>query len=114
PLDGGRCVLRQHNSTAVEPNPRTKSARRMEFPAMTGNPHDTEQASVQYDPGQHAVVIHHLAISDPSVVAEAQHWSTGQRGALCDEGEFTAADLRPFVSAAVIAGSAAIRSVGGV
>jgi prefoldin subunit 5 len=67
-----------------------------------------------YDRSQPAVLIHNLAIPDPTVVAESRRWSTGQRGAAVGAEDLAGIDLTPFVTQALVVGAHAISTAGGV
>jgi hypothetical protein len=71
------------------------------------------QPTACYDQTTSAVMITDLMITDPSVVAEAMHWSTGQRGAMCEPGSLTGVELSPFVGQALNIGVQAIAFAGG-
>lgn len=56
-----------------------------------------------------AVVIEHLELQDAEVVTEAKHWTTGVRGACCEEyEELAAADLSRFAREALSLGAKAL------
>lgn len=69
--------------------------------------------TAHFDPSGPAVVVDHLDLHDPAVVAEARRWSTGQRAAAMPADEVTGADLSAFVTQAVVVGSHAIATAGG-
>lgn len=67
-----------------------------------------------YDRGAPAVVVRHLAVTDPAVVAESRRWSSGQRGVAVGEDGMAGVDLSTFVSQSLIIGAHAIGTAGGV
>jgi hypothetical protein len=71
------------------------------------------QPTAYYDAIAAAVVITDVMITDPSVVAEAMHWSSGQRGAACEPVGLAGVDLSPFVRQALNIGVQAIALAGG-
>jgi hypothetical protein len=71
------------------------------------------QPTAYYDDSASAVMITEVTITDPSVVAEAMHWSSGQRGGMCDPGGLAGVDLSPFVRQALNIGVQAIALAGG-
>lgn len=70
--------------------------------------------TTHFDPSGPTVVVEHLAVRDPAVVAEARRWSTGHRGVAVGTDEMTGADLTAFVTQAMVVGSHAIATAGGV
>ena len=66
-----------------------------------------------FDAAGPALVVDHLTLHDPGVVAEARRWSTGHRGAAMPTAEMTGCDLTAYVSQAVIVGAHAIATAGG-
>jgi hypothetical protein len=72
-----------------------------------------ENSSAHYDVEANNLAIRDLVIHDPVVVGEARHWSTGSRGATTSDDILAAADMRPYVEAALTAGAIAIRGAGG-
>ena len=60
-----------------------------------------------------AVVIADLTVTDPSVVTESLHWSTGRRDVAVRVPEMAGADLSAFVTQALVVGAHAITSAGG-
>lgn len=69
--------------------------------------------TARFDPSGPAVVVDHLDLHDPAVVAEARRWSTGHRAAAVSADEMAGADLTAFVTRAVVVGSHAIATAGG-
>lgn len=65
------------------------------------------------DASGHAVVVAHLDVRDPVVVAEARRWSTGHRATAVAAEEMAGADLTAFVTQALVVGSHAIATTGG-
>lgn len=70
-------------------------------------------AAVSYDPITPALLISDLRISELSVLAESQRWSTGRRGDTVEPAALAGADLSAFVSQAMTIGSHAISAAGG-
>lgn len=73
---------------------------------------DTTVSGVHYDSARSGLVIDDLLVSDSLVLAEAQHWSAGQRGASVTREELDGVDLEPFVQQALTVGAQAIRVAG--
>ena len=69
--------------------------------------------TAHFDPSGPAVVVAHLDVRDPAVVAEARRWSTGHRAAAVSTEEMVDADLTAFVTQAMVVGSHAIATAGG-
>ncbi|MDN5858638.1 MAG: Fis family transcriptional regulator [Pseudonocardia sp.] len=69
--------------------------------------------TAHFDASGPAVVVAHLDVRDPAVVAEARRWSTGHRAAAVSADEMAGADLTAFVTQAVVIGSHAIATAGG-
>ncbi|MPZ67197.1 MAG: Fis family transcriptional regulator [Pseudonocardiaceae bacterium] len=67
-----------------------------------------------YDRDTPAVVVHHLGVTDPAVVAESRRWSTGRRGPAVGEEGMAGVDLSGFVTQALVVGAHAIGTAGGV
>ncbi|MGL5860217.1 MAG: hypothetical protein ACRCY9_03040, partial [Phycicoccus sp.] len=70
------------------------------------------QQSATFDPTRPAVVIDHVTLTDPDVVAEARRWSTGNRGASLGLDELRDADLSAFVVQSMAVGARAIAGAG--
>lgn len=66
-----------------------------------------------FDADGPALVVDHLTLHDPGVVAEARRWPTGRRGAAATTAEMAGCDLTAYVSQAVIVGAHAIATAGG-
>lgn len=79
-------------------------------------PHTADNVSrgASYDRDTPAVVVHHLAVTDPAVVAEARRWSTGRRGPAVGEEGMAGVGLSAFVTQALVVGAHAIGTAGGV
>lgn len=69
--------------------------------------------TARFDPTGPAVVVDHLDVRDPVVVAEARRWSSGHRGSAVSAEELAGCDLTAFVTQAVVVGSHAIATAGG-
>ncbi len=69
---------------------------------------------VHFDRDVPAVVINHLTVTDPTVVAESHRWSEGHRGSVVGDEEMADADLSAFVVQALAVGAHAIGSAGGI
>ncbi|MGL4175160.1 MAG: hypothetical protein ACRCSN_03705 [Dermatophilaceae bacterium] len=65
-----------------------------------------------FDPTRPAVVIDHLDLTDPDVVAEARRWSTGSRGASLALNAMGDTDLSAFVIQSMAVGARAIAGAG--
>lgn len=74
----------------------------------------TNSRGAQFDRSIPAVIINHLAITDPTVVAESHRWSEGHRGEVVGDDAMTDSDLSAFVSQALAVGAHAIGSAGGI
>jgi len=75
---------------------------------------DTTGSAVFYDRTVPALVIHHLNIDDPTVLAESRRWSTGARGPAVSEDDCTGVNFSTFITQALAVGSRAIATAGGV
>jgi len=71
------------------------------------------QLTAYYDTTTAAVMITDVMITDPAVVSEAMHWSSGQRGAVCDPASLAGLDLSLFIRQALNIGVQAIAMAGG-
>ncbi|MEJ7629964.1 MAG: Fis family transcriptional regulator [Nocardioidaceae bacterium] len=69
--------------------------------------------SAYYDSDMPAVVIRHLTVNDPAVVAESRRWSAGRRGAAVGDGDMAGSELSTFVTQSLIVGAHAIATAGG-
>lgn len=68
---------------------------------------------IKYDPATGRITITQFEISNPEILGEAHHWSSGQRGAAVDDEQLAAADLSPFINAAIATGVKAIAVAAG-
>jgi hypothetical protein len=69
--------------------------------------------TAHFDASGPAVVVAHLDVRDPAVVAEARRWSTGHRATAVAAEDMAGADLTTFVTQALVVGSHAIATAGG-
>jgi len=69
--------------------------------------------TAHFDATGPAVVVEHLDVRDPAVVAEARRWSSGHRGSAVPAEELAGCDLTAFVTQAVVVGTHAIATAGG-
>lgn len=69
--------------------------------------------NARFDASGPAVMVAHLDVRDPAVVAEARRWSTGRRAKAVAAEEMAGADLTAFVTQALVVGSHAIATAGG-
>jgi len=67
----------------------------------------------RYDTRHGALIIEGLHITQEVVVAEARHWSTGQRAEAVETSHLAEADLSSFVQQALAIGAGALSSAGG-
>lgn len=72
----------------------------------------TTPPTAYFDIATSALVITDQVITDHAVVAEALHWSTGQRGVTCEASALAAVDLSPFVRRALNIGVQVIALAG--
>jgi hypothetical protein len=69
----------------------------------------TTENTAHFDEGAAAVVVENLTINDPSVVREAQRWTTGVRGPLVEDPDALArADVSAFANEAIVIGARAL------
>lgn len=68
---------------------------------------------VRFDPERRAIVVQDLVLTEPGVVHEARHWTTGQRGsAVTNDTDLAEADLSDYLAQVVLVGSRGLAAMG--
>ena len=81
---------------------------------MTVVEEDPAAPRAHVEPAGPSLVVEGVSVREPAVVAEARRWTTGHRGPVVAVEDMAGADLSAFVTQALVVGSHAIATAGGV